>query len=72
MKGQMGRTAGSTPASDIPRRRRQRVPWQEAHEPGASSEERGPTPALPPAQRPPRTGEDTASFIINNFTAELD
>lgn len=56
MKAQMGRRAGSTPVSVTPLLRHQRVLWQVAHEPGASSEERGPTPALPPAQQPPPTG----------------
>lgn len=65
----MGWRVGSTPVSVTPLLRRQRVLWQEAHEPGASSEERGPTPALPPAQQPPPTGEDASQRTV---TVEFD
>lgn len=64
MKGQMGRRAGSTPVSVTPLLRHQRVLWQEAHEPDASSEERGPTPALLPARQPPATGEGASSPAV--------
>lgn len=60
----MGWRAGSTPVSVTPLLRRQRVLWQEAHEPGASSEERGPTPAPPPAQQRPPTGEDASQPTV--------
>lgn len=72
MKGQMAWTAGSTAASVTPQLRHQRVLWQEAHEPSASSEERGPTPALPPARGPPHTGKATPSSIANILTVEFD
>lgn len=50
----------------VPQLRHQRVLQREGREPGASSEERGPTPALHPAQRPPCIGDDKHSCVINN------
>lgn len=54
---------GSTLAFVVPRVRHRRVLWREVREPGASSEERGPTPAPHRAQQPPRTGEDKQTCI---------
>lgn len=59
---------GSTSASAVLHLKRQRVLWQEDQEPDASSEERGPTPALLPAQPPTHTGEDGVEKIHVFYT----
>lgn len=58
MRWETTETRGSTSATVAPCLRHRRVPWQEGREPGASSGESDPTPALHPARRPSHTGED--------------
>lgn len=69
VRGETEETVGSTSAFAVPLLWHQRVLWQGDREPGASSEGRGPTPALLPAQRPPHTGEDkhTNTHIQTQF-----